>query len=1027
MLFREEEEFNLGDYAQKVGDMFAKGLYTVGRGVPQIGTGMVDFFGLPFTMSGMIKPENVIGSTDYVTKLGLLPKQSEGIFGQSSAGEFSDALLGSINPTVAAKTAILATAPFLKDYVQQFGSQAKNIYQQGADLSKDINQPMLSKAYGSGGGGGLLSNFQDLDELGYYSPTLRSVENINQPSGTGEQFLNMLQKDSAVKKEEMDWIGLPEFLKSKENFTKEEVMDYVKDNTINLKREKLIDQGIAGTPFKKLDRVTQQQIVDGYNELQNFIRPHLEADMYDNETAFQLGRLDQLTDFARKKIKYDDVVFENDEAKIAFDEFLHMSRGQRDELSPEIKNNFGTDPVEFDPELNKLTLGDYPIKDAVRNLRNLVSSQRNEVQKVFIPLPPDIRQAVLSENAPITLEQASDLTKRLPFNLLRFTGGKLFDKQFRNVFDENGKLEGFEMHIVNGMHSASRRANNWLSRISNWEEGFERTNEDYARWLARNDIDIAQEIDAIMDLSVAPHIARDIVQNDMVPYSLHANNPKGAYVLEGLGKDYAGDSRDKEIYFVNNSNKFVKDDVQLRDIDPELGFVAEEGQGDIIDMHQKLVFSEPLNYMDNPADTLRGHLQDIEGFPVLTEEITGGLAHPDVTGYPALTFAQEGAEEAPAFKVYGYRLEKSVGGGEDGIAQGNLALATSKGGHFKVPTRLGTGTNNTYGLAHLRFTDRVVDEFPNEKALFVEEIQSDFHKSARGQKGAYQSQKETLTSKESAIDEAIYEYDMLQDEIKAQEKENMARPPFSKEKYDADTISLQENFVERNKDVVVSTLKEAINSQLFDATEFDKEVIKKMLKKLSKKDITPKEILDLGNLKNNSQAENDVLAGFMQNIMPYEDSFTKMQERYPMYFIETLLKNSSQILGKKLGNLKPDAPFKKEHELGVKETIKLAVEEGYDRAVFSTPESVASHSSSAPTNVYKQANEFVKKYAKKIGAKVETVTMKNEKDGKEYKFLSIPITPELKEFIQKIGQPIVQQQNNMGIFAMNQPMSMGIM
>ena len=64
---------------------------------------------------------------------------------------------------------------------------------------------------------------------------------------------------------------------------------------------------------------------------------------------------------------------------------------------------------------------------------------------------------------------------------------------------------------------------------------------------------------------------------------------------------------------------------------------------------------------------------------------------------------------------------------------------------------------------------------------------------------------------------------------------------------------------------------------------------------------------------------------------------------------------------------------------------------------------------------------------KKIGAKVETVTMKNEKDGEEYKFLSIPITPELREFIQKIGQPIVQQQNNMGIFAMNEPMSMGIM
>tara|TARA_R100001510_G_scaffold2127_1_gene1669 strand:- start:1593 stop:3548 length:1956 start_codon:yes stop_codon:yes gene_type:complete len=651
MLMREEEEFNLGDYAQKVGDALGKTAYTVGRGIPQIGTGMIDLLGLPFTMSGIVKPENVVGSTDYATKLGLLPEQSKGIFGESSAGDFSDALLSSVTPTAAAKTAILSVAPFfpqIKDYVQQIASQGKNIFQQGADLSKDINEPMLSKMYGKGGGGGLLSNFDDIDELGYYSPTLRSVENINQPSGTGEQFLSMLKKDANVKQEELEWIGLPDFLTRKKQFTKEEVMDFVKDNTINLKREQLVE----------------------------------------------------------------------------------------------------------------------------------------------------------------------------------------------------------------------------------------------------------------------------------------------------------------------------------------------------------------------------------------------GVEVPHETGYPDLTFNQKDVETAPGFKVYGYRMDPSDNY-PTGDKQAEVIAQTQMEGHFDVPPDfMGVDVDDesgTYGLAHLRFTDRVVDEFPNEKALFVEEIQSDFHKSARGQKGAYQSQKATLTSKESAIDEALYEFDMLQDEIKAQQKENMARPPFSKEKYDADTISLQENFVEQNKDIVVSTLKEAINSQTFDATDTDKEVIKKMVNKLSKKDITPKEILDLGNLKNNSQAENDVLAGFMQPLMPYEDSFTKMQERNPMYFIETLLKKSSQMLGKKLGNLKPDAPFKKEHELGVKETIKLAVEEGYDRAVFSTPESVASHSSSAPTNVYKQANEFVKKYAKKIGAKVETVTMKNEKDGEEYKFLSIPITPELKELIQKIGQPIVQQQNNMGIFAMNEPMSMGIM
>lgn len=76
MLLREEEEFNLGDYAQKVGDMFSKGLYTVGRGVPQALTGFPDLFSLPLTLSGMAKPEDIIGTTDYLTKEVCCPAQS---------------------------------------------------------------------------------------------------------------------------------------------------------------------------------------------------------------------------------------------------------------------------------------------------------------------------------------------------------------------------------------------------------------------------------------------------------------------------------------------------------------------------------------------------------------------------------------------------------------------------------------------------------------------------------------------------------------------------------------------------------------------------------------------------------------------------------------------------------------------------------------------------------------------------------------------------------------------------------------
>ena len=126
MLFREEEEYNLGDYAQKVGDMFSKGLYTFGRGVPQTITGIPDFFSLPLTLSGLAKSEDIVGTTDYLTKRGLLPSPEQTLFGDSSAGTQADMLLGSTTPAGATKTALLGLAPFLpaaKNYLQEMNNK----------------------------------------------------------------------------------------------------------------------------------------------------------------------------------------------------------------------------------------------------------------------------------------------------------------------------------------------------------------------------------------------------------------------------------------------------------------------------------------------------------------------------------------------------------------------------------------------------------------------------------------------------------------------------------------------------------------------------------------------------------------------------------------------------------------------------------------------------------------------------------------------------------------------------------------
>ena len=1022
MLLREEEEFNLGDYAQKVGDALGKTAYTVGRGIPQIGTGMIDLFGLPFTMSGMIKPENVIGSTDYVTKLGLLPEQSKGIFGQSSAGDFSDALLGSLNPTAAAKTAILATAPLLKDYVQQIGSQGKNIYQQGADLSKDMNQPMLSKMYGKGGGGGLLSNFDDIDELGYYSPTLRSVENINQPSGTGEQFLSMLKKDANVKQEELDWIGLPDFLTRKKQFTKEEVMDFVKDNTINLKREKLIDKNVANQDFMALDPEQQSQMVR--NDAQ--LREMVEVYGYDIEEpgALQLARTDQLINFAKNNIKYDSAFFSRGEAQDAFNELREGAFGARENYSPLIKEAFGKDPIIYDDALDQVTFGELPIGEVVektRELRNLINKNKDArgTLKFTLPLPPDLQKAINSPDSPID----EGMFKGLPFAMTDFLSayqtGKSYgkfpsainydDKAFKNLYDENGKLSGFEMHVPYDLSGL-----NWLDRLQTWEEGFDKniTDEDYANWFDENDIDIANEVHKLLNDLTAPTLTSTLYENDFIPYSVRANNDRGTYSIDGLGKDFlSGEDLEPKLMFDGQDG--AVSNIEIVEPDDTISLPEPLGDGKLMKSHGDLVFSEANNDK---------FLERLTGYPRVRVMETGGLATGE-TGYPDYTFKQKDVETAPGFKVYGYRMDPSDTY-PTGAKQAEVIAQTQMGGHFDVPPDVmgvEATESGTYGLAHLRFTDRVVNEFPNEKALFVEEIQSDYHKASRGQRGAYESQVPDLEKREDNLANIIED---VRDLTRDLNEITVYRDPLA-----LDREGLLNQFIEKNQEGIVDSLKDAYAAELSDAIELDKPVLKETIKQLSDKNITFDEIREIITGDGLSEKQNKIRRNIIsrQNYnFVLEPKTNAPTNRKDTKFIHKILEGARRATTARLDNVNPDAPFKKEHEFGVKETLKLAVEEGYDRAVFPTVDSVQSHSSSAPTTVYKKANDFIKKYAKKIGAKVETVTM-TDKSGSEYKFLSIPITPELREFIQKVGQPIVQQQNNMGIFAMNEPMSMGIM
>jgi len=75
-------------------------------------------------------------------------------------------------------------------------------------------------------------------DLGFYSALEQATMPL-QNKGTGTQFLAQIEKTAGVKPEEVKWTGLDEFLKSRQNVTKQEVQDYLAANRVNLQEVRL--------------------------------------------------------------------------------------------------------------------------------------------------------------------------------------------------------------------------------------------------------------------------------------------------------------------------------------------------------------------------------------------------------------------------------------------------------------------------------------------------------------------------------------------------------------------------------------------------------------------------------------------------------------------------------------------------------------------------------------------------------------------------------------------------------------------
>ena len=77
----------------------------------------------------------------------------------------------------------------------------------------------------------------DIDELGFHSPLENAILKIQQPKGTGDQFLKQLEKTPGVKTEELDVTGVKQYLLDHPNVTKQELLDYVNSNRLKLENK----------------------------------------------------------------------------------------------------------------------------------------------------------------------------------------------------------------------------------------------------------------------------------------------------------------------------------------------------------------------------------------------------------------------------------------------------------------------------------------------------------------------------------------------------------------------------------------------------------------------------------------------------------------------------------------------------------------------------------------------------------------------------------------------------------------------
>jgi hypothetical protein len=109
-----------------------------------------------------------------------------------------------------------------------------------------------------------------VSDIGFYSATEQAALNLGRNKGTGQSFINDLMKAPDVKKEELQFTGLDDFLRDKPNVTKQEVQDFLANNRVDVQEVTYGKQDFSKLPDTQLQdeyvRVRGYKPVDNYGD-----------------------------------------------------------------------------------------------------------------------------------------------------------------------------------------------------------------------------------------------------------------------------------------------------------------------------------------------------------------------------------------------------------------------------------------------------------------------------------------------------------------------------------------------------------------------------------------------------------------------------------------------------------------------------------------------------------------------------------------------------------------------------------------